>query len=201
MYTLWYGVALGVLTWQLWSANRALRNQFLLALVGCWIVLGTILASALSSVGPCFYALLTGKEEPFAQLMTYLSMVDDRYGLNALRLQDALWASYLDPVNLPFIGIAAMPSLHVAVAVLWVLLARRVHRWLFIGFAAYAVAIFLGSVHLGWHYAIDGYVSAAVVPILWWGAGRAVAWEQRWRTGPIPTSALVHGTGIVGHSG
>jgi hypothetical protein len=38
--------------------------------------------------------------------------------------------------------------------------------------AAFAVVIFLGSVMLGWHYAIDGYVGAAGVAAIWWWCGR-----------------------------
>jgi hypothetical protein len=30
----------------------------------------------------------------------------------------------------------------------------------------------LGSAFLGWHYAIDGYVSIAVVSMIWWTVGR-----------------------------
>ena len=38
--------------------------------------------------------------------------------------------------------------------------------WTMWGFAA---VIMIGSVHLGWHYAVDGYLGAAVA----WGAWRA----------------------------
>ena len=68
---------------------------------------------------------------------------------------------------LPFGGISAMPSIHVAMAVVFALLGMRVNCWLGIVLIAYAVIIQIGSVILGWHYAIDGYVSIILTILLW----------------------------------
>jgi hypothetical protein len=35
----------------------------------------------------------------------------------------------------------------------------------------FAAVIFVGSIHLGWHYAVDGYVSALAVAGIWYGVG------------------------------
>jgi hypothetical protein len=59
-----------------------------------------------------------------------------------------------------------------------VLLARRVNRTLGWAYAVFALLILVGSVHLAWHYAIDGYFSAIAVLLVWWGSGRTVRW---WR--------------------
>ena len=42
-----------------------------------------------------------------------------------------------------------------------------------LGYAAiiYAILILVGSVHLGWHYAIDGYVSIAGMLAIWGAVG------------------------------
>jgi hypothetical protein len=40
---------------------------------------------------------------------------------------------------------------------------------------ALAVVTFLGSVHLAWHYAVDGYASAIFVTAAWFGVGRLTA--------------------------
>jgi hypothetical protein len=65
-----------------------------------------------------------------------------------------------------------------ATAVLFALVGWRTSRTLGIVLTAYAAAILIGSVHLGWHYAIDGYFGAALVITLWWAAGRFVDWYE-----------------------
>ena len=72
-----------------------------------------------------------------------------------------------------------MPSLHVATPVLFALLGWRTHRWLGVAFTIYAAIVLVGSVHLGWHYAVDGYASIIAVPLIWKGSGAAVAWYYR----------------------
>jgi hypothetical protein len=39
----------------------------------------------------------------------------------------------------------------------------------------------IGSVHLAWHYAIDGYVGALVAVFGWWAAGKLVRWDRALR--------------------
>jgi hypothetical protein len=42
------------------------------------------------------------------------------------------------------------------------------------------VLIFLGSIHLGWHYAIDAYLAWALTLIVWFAVKPfAVWWEGR----------------------
>jgi membrane-associated phospholipid phosphatase len=60
-----------------------------------------------------------------------------------------------------------MPSMHVSIAFLFYLAMRHVSRaakWLFF---AFFVVILVGSVHLAYHYALDGIVSIAVTAVLW----------------------------------
>ncbi len=35
----------------------------------------------------------------------------------------------------------------------------------------FALCILVGSVHLGWHYAVDGYIGAAIAAAIWFGVG------------------------------
>lgn len=69
----------------------------------------------------------------------------------------------------------AMPSMHVAIAVLLALFGWRLNRWAGAALTLFALLIMVGSVHLGWHYAVDGYVSAVVGIGIWY----AVGWVQR----------------------
>jgi hypothetical protein len=56
--------------------------------------------------------------------------------------------------------------MHVTTAVLLAIVGWRVSRTAGLLLAAYAVSVQIGSVVLGWHYAIDGYAGAGLT----WGA-------------------------------
>ena len=60
-----------------------------------------------------------------------------------------------------------MPSVHVATTLLFALSARssypRIAALLFV----YTGVIWVGSVHLAWHYAVDGLLSILLVVPLW----------------------------------
>ncbi len=47
--------------------------------------------------------------------------------------------------------------------------------WVYVG------VIFAGSIHLGYHYAVDGYFAWALTLALWWAAGRMA---QHWEATP-----------------
>ena len=127
---------------------------------------------SISSAGPVYYGRVTGLADPYAPLMDYLHAVAGQYPVWALKVQDSLWATYQAGGTDFGSGISAMPSLHVATSVLFVLVAWRTNRLLGIGFAIFALLIQVGSVHLAWHYAIDGYLSAALMIPIWLVAGR-----------------------------
>jgi hypothetical protein len=152
------------------TADRVLREQYLLSFFGCWILLGSVTAIGLSSVGPCYYGLLY-PADPYAPLMSYLRSVDEVYPLWALSTQDMLWQNYEASTTGLGSGISAMPSLHVAIATLNALLLSRLSRIAGILGWAYLTVILVGSVHLAWHYAIDGYVSIFAVGLIWRAAG------------------------------
>ena len=179
-YMLWFLLLFAFPLWMTWSAQRRLRSQFFISFALVWIFLGTVLATLFSSAGPCYYTQVTGAEDPFAPLMAYLDSVHETSFLWAVKNQRGLWAAYVQGVHLPFGGISAMPSLHVAAAVLFALVGWQVHRWFGLVLAGYAVVIQLGAVHLGWHYAIDSYFSALLTWLIWKATDRGLTifgWE------------------------
>jgi hypothetical protein len=178
LYLFWFPVSIGGLLVLGFWASGADRTRLFLAFAGTWVGLGVILATGMASVGPCYVTHLAGMEDPYGDLMAYLRSVDLGKSLHALAIQDALWASYLEESRTLVSGIAAMPSLHVAIPALFALASWPRSRWVSVGFWGFTLLIFLGSVHLGWHYAVDGYVSLlAVIPI--WLASGWVA--RRWK--------------------
>lgn len=156
------------------AATYRLRTQYMLTYIGVWIGIGSVLAFLLPAAGPCFTSALVGPSPSFDALHGRLLEAQAATGspLAALRTQ----AMLLEAIGSDRLrvggGISAMPSVHNALAVLFALAAFRLNRVAGWVLAAYAVLIWIGSVHLGWHYAIDGLAAAALTLGLWQGAGR-----------------------------
>jgi hypothetical protein len=156
-------------------APRAERARFFLSFGGAWFFLGFIGAWLGSSAGPCFLANLNSPLAPeFAGLMQRLHAASNSMdtAAQAVEWQQMLWGGYESQTYRFGMGISAMPSLHNAIAVLYAMIAFRFGRiagWIF---TIYAVIIFIGSIHLGWHYAVDGIFSAVGMCAIW----RTVNW-------------------------
>jgi hypothetical protein len=154
------------------------RTQYLLSYLAVWIVIGSILAFLLPSAGPCYYTRLVAPAPDFDALTRQL-LHDQQAGgspLIALRIQAMLFkyrsAAHLEVGG----GISAMPSVHVALAVLFALAGFRLNRLLGWVLALYAIVILIASVDLGWHYAIDGVVATGVTFAIWHACGRIAEW-------------------------
>jgi hypothetical protein len=174
IYYLWFPVTFGAAAIAaLTPGESALRHRFLLSFALSWIVIGCLFATILSSAGPLFYDRLTGASD-FAGLTSQLETVNRLSPLRALEVRDMLWMTYTGQADSVITGISAMPSMHNAMCVLIFMAARHVGRWLAAAAAVYGLAIFIGSVHLGWHYAIDGYVAAALTIVIWKVSGMIV---------------------------
>lgn len=176
---LWFPVMIAVLVTVAFSIDRPrLRSQYLVSFVAAWTILGTIGAIVFASMGPCFYDLAyPGELSPFEPLMAYLNEVNQTYPIGTLTGQDILRGYYL--ANRPVFGagISAFPSMHIAVVVLNAILGWHLSRSAGWFLTIFAVLITIGSVHLGWHYAVDSYASALAVPFIWKLSGMVV---ERW---------------------
>jgi hypothetical protein len=152
-----------------------LRRQYWIATLLSWILLGIVLATLLSSVGPCFLPqLFPDQAAPYAPLNAYLADLHHRYPLSSGLTKEHLlevWAGNgMEPG-----GISAMPSMHNAQAMLFVLAAYRISRGFGHVMLAYAAVIFIASILLAWHYAVDGIIGIIGTLAIWrisgWASG------------------------------
>jgi len=167
-YHFWFFLSHGILLWQAFSRRGAeLRLRFLIAFLLSWALIGSLMALVLSSAGPVYYGRVTGLEDPFRELLEYLVAASEHSPVWVLGVQDKLWNGYVQGGTDIGRGISAMPSMHVSIAVLLALFGWSISRTLGSLLTVNAVIIQIGSIHLGWHYAIDGYVAAILTWMIW----------------------------------
>jgi len=166
-YNLWILIFTSIWVWVSFrSQPNEIHSRFVIAFMLVWWFGGCVLATIFSSAGPAFYNKLgLASANPYADLMSYLNSTDGYFKVWALQTQNNLWDSYNG--NLPATGISAFPSMHNASAALFVLMFYSVSKAWGRFFLAYAVLIFLTSIHLGWHYAVDGYAGMLVACLCW----------------------------------
>lgn len=138
-------------------------RAYLIGFVLTFGVGGNLLAMVFSSAGPVYYDRL-GLGSDFEPLMIHLRALAEVSPVWALDVQEGLWSGHMTDGRLA--GISAMPSMHVATSVLMALYASTHARWSAWVMWGFAAIIMVGSVHLGWHYAVDGYAGALIA----WGA-------------------------------
>jgi membrane-associated phospholipid phosphatase len=83
-------------------------------------------------------------------------------------------------------GISAMPSMHIATATILIIAARRT-IWLPVSIAFWLMTFF-GSVYLGYHYAVDAPVAAAVAALCWIAARQLYRVPRRSAAGLVEMS-------------
>jgi hypothetical protein len=189
-YHLWFFLMFGVLMWEAFSPRSdEIRMQFMLAFCFAWFFVGSVLALIFSSAGPCFYDRLFPDHPLYAGQMAYLNSIGPKW-VWSLAVQNDLWESYVTGSG-KITGISAMPSMHVTIATLLALFGWRRNRTVGLVFSISAVMILIGSVHLAWHYAVDGLAGAGLAVLCWWGAGwtarrahAAVRRDTDWPTVP-----------------
>ena len=144
------------------------RYRYIIALMLTWFIGGNVIATLLSSAGPCYYGLIvTGQPDIFAEQMRILRSHAD---LSFVTYQDWLWSVYQSPSQ-GVGGISAMPSMHCSTAFLFILMygrtpIMRVITW------AFFLTIFCSSFILAWHYAVDGLLGIIIAYFCWKLAGK-----------------------------
>jgi len=131
------------------------RARFASGFVLLW-VLGSWMYLAVPSLGPCYVL-----KDDYTKVRA--SMPSQSATMDLLLAQYGRVHSFHrrpEGTDLsPYLGIAAMPSLHVGAQAFLMLFARGRSRVLFLLFAALTALTLFTSVVCGWHYAIDGYAA------------------------------------------
>jgi len=168
-YVFYFYVVFAVVSWQAARRNDSmLRMQLLLTFLLCWVLLGTVAATIFSSAGPCFYHHVVPGPDIYSDLMTYIQSPATPASA-IVQTQNSLWYFYENHEYDHLFSISAMPSMHVALTFLLVLVAsRRITRVLSI---IYTILVALGCIHFAWHYAVDVYAGIIGAWLIWWIVG------------------------------
>ena len=173
IYFLWHPIVWATAIGIAMTSGTETRARFFLSWVLSWGLLGGVGAIALASAGPIFAPdLVSG----FAGLLESLQAVDAQYKIGSLVTRDLLLLSYHTGDSPLISGISAAPSLHVAAAVLLVLVANRFFYWPALVFT---ILTFVATVHLGWHYAVDGILGAGGMLLIWKLSGECLSWIEK----------------------
>jgi hypothetical protein len=148
------------------------RTRYFLSFMLTWAVGGVFFGTLLSSAGPCYFDEVTGLST-YAPLMDYLKATSEIVPVWALMTQEQLWNNG-DIVG----GISAMPSMHNGTALLLMLVMWNRGRVQRIVGTAHAVLIYLASIHLGWHYAVDAYLAWIIAFAAWKMSGVIARWWE-----------------------
>jgi len=175
---LWFWLLLVLQFWQTFTLH-AERTRFFMTFVLSWALLGTVMATAFASAGPVYYGAFVTGPDPFEPLMAYLGGAAEPAPLLALQAQADLWRLFMAGDVSLAAGISAMPSMHISMGTLLVLATWRLGPLARAVSCLYLAVLLIGSVHLAWHYAIDGYAAVVGTWAIWWAAGRALDWRIR----------------------
>jgi len=186
----WYVLILFLQFWHTFTLDQR-RMRFLVTYVLCWALLGNVLATLLSSAGPAYYGYLFDGPDPYAPLMGFLGSLAEVLPMPSISAQNYLWENYQEDFLGLGSGISAMPSLHISMGLLVVLSTWHLHKAIRVASVTFLAILMIGSVYLGWHYAVDGYVALIGTAVIWWAVGRALAWRARRRAPDRAVAELV----------
>ena len=191
IYRLWYFPMFLLWCWAAWGAqDDGWRRQYVLAFIMCWIIGGTVLATLLASVGPCFYDVIVNPDSPYQAQMALLNAYNENSPLMAVSIQETLLNGYLNSEGGMKIGISAMPSLHNCLSLLFVFAGYRINKYFGHVLVLFMILIFIGSIVLGWHYAVDAYLGFAVAWFCWKAAGYLLVKQDKFVAQLESTKAL-----------
>ena len=151
------------------------RLTYLISFSLNWGIGGSLLAIAFSSAGPVYYQQVFD-DATYAPLVDRLRAMHQEFEMTAVIAVDKLWQGHMGEPDVPALGISAFPSMHLAVVTAntcFAFVFGRGWGWAMVVFSA--VTLF-GSVHLGWHYLVDGLAGILLAYVFW----RLAWWFSGW---------------------
>lgn len=167
IYALWLPAQTLALAALIIQPPSQAKSRALIAYVLSWFLLGVIAATLLSSAGPIFHDRVFGGNA----FRALADMLHSRGAWLVLAESDRMWASLASDRPGIIAGISAVPSVHVAISVWMVLVARTMVPRAAPFALVYAAFIWIASVQLGWHYVTDGLAGALGVVPIWVASG------------------------------
>ena len=172
-YTAWVAMLFTAVLYFALLAPRYERARFFLSFTAAWLLIGVFGAYAFASAGPCYTAAIGAvSAAEFQPLMDKLrAMHEGGTFLAAYDWQGVLWKHHVERDYAFAMGVSAMPSMHNAITILYAFALRRARPAYRLLAWAFVALIFVGSIHLGWHYALDGLLAWVMMWGIWVGAG------------------------------
>jgi hypothetical protein len=154
-------------------SDSRLRFRIIASWTLSWLVIGTIAAWFFASAGPCFFNATVGHDADYAELLRRLAVIGKEaaaqgHWIPALNIQPSLLQTFRTHQFASVGGISAMPSMHLAMATLFVIASSRINRWAGFGFVVFGLLVWISTVHFGLHYIVDAPVAAALMLATWW---------------------------------
>ena len=179
LYVLWFPIVITcVCATAVSPLNSKTRLTFLMTFILNWGIVGCLFATVFSSAGPVFVNRIS-EDTSFVPMLLRLREIHATEYLFTVEGIDFLWEGHVGVEGVVPFGITAFPSLHVCISALiyyYLRACSRVLGWL--GFVFLAL-ILLGSVHLGWHYLVDGIAGIALCYVHWKLSWRFAEWWLR----------------------
>ena len=180
LYQLWFLLLYpGVMFFAFAKMDHTVRRQFFLTYVLSWTLVGGLMATLLAAVGPCFVGPMLG-DPRFDDQMAYLNAANEVVPVMTLEVQGMLLEWFAKAENGLGSGITAMPSMHCAIAFLYWIAVRRISARWGAFFGVFFFITWISSVHLAYHYAVDGLVSLIAVAAIWAASQRIIAGWDAW---------------------
>jgi membrane-associated phospholipid phosphatase len=150
--------------------TRSDRVRFMTAFILVWLT-GGILYVAFPSWGPVFT-----KTALFENTLPHMPHTVGVQRELYVELK-AVLETPMGPRPYRYGGVAAFPSLHLALMTLYTLAAWRVSRGWGVLTALFTAAMFVGSMVTGYHYFTDSVAGAVLGAVLFYLAGRWTGWS------------------------